>query len=143
MRSACGPGALRVAPGYTAAPGSRRATSVRRVAAAPHPAERAALDALLQRVAEAHRPPVLTSQRVTDVAARHLAAVLEQVLDQRQLAIEPELVLVGVTRRRAGEGGVGAHWSPRSVCRGRSARSRSRSKRGAFSVPRPSPRPSV
>src|SRR3954454_9850796 len=112
--------------------------SAARVTAAADPAELAALDALLERVAEAHRPPVLAPEGLADLVARELTAVLEQVLDQRQLAAEPPVGLVGIARRGAREGGVGAH---RSLSTGRCWASRS--KRGAFCVPRPWPRPTV
>src|SRR3954452_19421406 len=109
--------------------------SAGRVAAATDPAEVPALDALLERVAEAHRAPVLAPERLADLVARELTAVFEQVLDQRELAGEPPVVLFGIARRGAREGGVGAH---RSLSTGRC--SASRSKRGAFWVPRPWPR---
>src|SRR3954452_16974937 len=110
------------------------------VPVAPRLLERAALHALLERVAEAHRPPVLAAQGVADRAPVQLALVLEQVLDQRQLAVEPPLVLVRVRRRRggAGEWCEAAHRSVLVV-----VSFVARSKRGACSVPRPSPRPSV
>src|SRR3954468_9868260 len=113
-----------------------------RVAVVARLPEGALLDALLERVAEAHRAPVLAAQRVADLVLLELALVLEQVRDQRQLTVEPPLVLVGVPRRGAGERCVGTHrsapeesWTVVSFV--------SRAKRGACSVPRPSPRPSV
>src|SRR4051812_42596725 len=74
----------------------------RPVASASGAGERPALDALLQRPAEAQRTPVLASERLADLLARKLATVLEQVLDQGHLAIEPELLLVDVLAGRHG-----------------------------------------
>src|SRR3954453_21548366 len=88
---------------------SRATTLSGRVAVARGLAERAALDALLQGLAEAQRPPVFAPERVTDVAALHLALLVEEVLDERDLAVGPELHLVFVVggasgvRRPAGD----------------------------------------
>src|SRR3954467_6848970 len=77
-------------------PPRRRTYLVRRcVAAAPGLAELAAFDAFLESVAETHRSPVLASERVADLAARQLALVIEQVLDQGQPAAEPPTALGG------------------------------------------------
>src|SRR3954464_4567961 len=91
--------------------GQARALLGRRVTVVAGLAEGAAVDALLEGVAEAHRPPVLAAERVADLAPAQLALVLEEVRDQRQLTFEPPLVLVGAARRAAGERGVGAHRS--------------------------------
>src|SRR4051794_31433051 len=82
---------------------ARRALGARRrVAVAAGLAEGPARDAFLQGAAEAHRAPVLAAQRVADLGARHLAAFLQQVLDQRYLAVQPVLHLVGVVGRARG-----------------------------------------
>src|SRR3954452_12824768 len=114
-----------------------------RVAVVARLPEGALLDALLERVAEAHRAPVLAAQRVADLVLLELALVLEQVRDQRELTVEPPLVLVGVARRGAGERRVGAAHRSAPVGSWTVGSSVSRTKRGACSVPRPSPRPSV
>src|SRR3954469_20258803 len=78
----------------------------------PALAEGAALDALLERRSKAHRTPVLTAQPLADLLAVQLALLLQEVVDERDLALEPVLVLVGILRRGAGERGVSAHCSP-------------------------------
>src|SRR4051794_8685007 len=85
---------------------------------AARPLERAAVHPLLQRVAEAQRPPVLAAEALADLLAREVALLAQQVLDQRDLAVQPPLVLVRVRGGRAGERGVGgAHRSPPVVVR--------------------------
>src|SRR5919108_5703187 len=90
-------------------PRSDRSPLRGRVAIAPDLPERAAVDALLERLAEAQRPPVLAAECVADRALVQLALVLEQVLDERDLAVGPELELVlvvlraGDVRRPAGD----------------------------------------
>src|SRR5215213_1996223 len=93
------------------------------VPVAPDLAERATLQAVLERAAEAHRAPVLAAERLADRVLAHLALVLEQVLDEGDLAVAPELHLLlvvlgaGGGRRPAGEarpraplaGGLRAH----------------------------------
>jgi DNA-binding transcriptional ArsR family regulator len=75
----------------TAAP---KAGLRRRVPVPAHLAERAAVDALAQRGAEAHRSPVLAAERLADGVLVQLAAIAEQVLDERDLAVRPELELL-------------------------------------------------
>src|SRR3712207_3183257 len=84
----------------------------RRVPPAAGAAELAAPDAGLQRAPEPHRAPVLAAQRVADVALGGLAALLPEVLDQRDLTVEPPLVLVAVLRRGRGEWGEAVHRGP-------------------------------
>src|SRR5215216_678056 len=152
-RQACAQGTAEARAGRASSgSGSARSGPRGRVAVAARSAERAALHALPERAAEAQRAPVLAAQPVADLALVHLPLLLEEVLDQGELAPEPPLVLVGVGHGSAGpgEGGEagGAHRSP-PLGRVRDAGSAGgsfappRSKRGACSVPRPSPRPSV
>src|SRR5829696_5900698 len=91
-----------------------RSGSGRRVPVAADLAERAALNPLLERVAETHGAPVLAAELVADRAAVVLALFLEQVLDQRDLAVQPPLVLFLVDARGRRERGVArrAHRSP-------------------------------
>src|SRR5215208_3032346 len=85
-----------------------------RVPVATDLAHRAALNALLERVAEAQGAPVLAAELVADLLAVQLALLPEEVLDQRDLAVEPPLVLFLVDARRRRERGVAgrAHRSP-------------------------------
>src|SRR3954469_9982004 len=87
-----------------------------RVPAAADLAGRAALDGLLERVTEAQGTPVLAAKLVADLTAVHLTLLPEEVLDQRDLAVEPPLVLVLVDARGRRERGVArrTHRSPPS-----------------------------
>src|SRR3954453_20717696 len=122
-----------------------------RVPAAADLADRAALDGLLERVTEAQGTPVLAAELVADLAAVHLTLLPEEVLDQRDLAVEPPLVLVLVDARGRRERGVArrAHRSPPlgrvldAVSCVAPSCSPLREKRGACAVPRPSSRPTV
>src|SRR4051812_23324244 len=73
------------------------------VPTAPHLADRAALHGLLERVAEPQGPPVLTAELLADLAATQLTLLLEEVLDQRDLPVQPPLVLFLVDARRRRE----------------------------------------
>src|SRR5215216_3791995 len=154
LRRACAEGTAGAHTGRTlrasSGSGSARSFPGGRVAVAAGLPERAALDALLQGAAEAQRAPVLAAEPVADLVLRQLPLLAEEVLDQRDLAPQPPLVLVLVVLRDPRKRGVGraAHRSPPVgrllVVGGVSAGvSSPRAKRGACAVPRPSPRPSV
>src|SRR5204862_3217473 len=64
--------------------------------------DRSALDALPESGREAPRPPVPAADEVAEVAAAHLALVLERALEHADLALQPPFVLVAVGGRRAG-----------------------------------------
>src|SRR5215213_3552776 len=85
-----------------------------RLAVAAHLAEGTTPDALLEGVAETQRTPVLLAELVADVLLGRLPLVLEEVPDQRDLTVQPPLVLFLVLAGRAREGGVRAraHRSP-------------------------------
>src|SRR5215212_11644177 len=86
------------------AAGERRLTlgSPRRpVAAEAGALDGSALDAFPEGGREAPRSPVLAAHQVAEVAAPHLALVLERALEHADLALQPPFVLVAVGRRRA------------------------------------------
>src|SRR3954454_1954586 len=87
--------------------GSARSASRGRVSVVSGLAERAALDALLERAPEPQGPPVLAAQPPADLVLGQLALLLEEVLDQRELAPQPPFVLVLVLRRSSRERGIG------------------------------------
>src|SRR5215207_7000910 len=73
------------------------------VPAAADLADRAALGALLERVAEPQGAPVLAAELVADLAAAQLSLLTEQVPDQRDLPVQPPFVLFFVDARGPGE----------------------------------------
>src|SRR5215217_1763523 len=111
LRRACAEGTAGAHTGRTlrasSGSGSARSFPGGRVAVAAGLPERAALDALLQGAAEAQRAPVLAAEPVADLVLRQLPLLAEEVLDQRDLAPEPPLVLVLVVLRDPRKWGVG------------------------------------